>query len=188
MSFFTGIPGANDAFSVSQPQIQTNFNTINAGFGQDHVTWSGFHKQSTYVAGAGGSTSSSGQVVEYANSVTYANGAGTFSELFFKRDGVSTAVQMTTGPGNPVASANGVTYLPGGLILQWGQLVVPAGGSNTFSFPVSFPNQCFAAYTTTRAIGAFKSGLAIPTRTNVVVYLEAAAGGGQTVYVSAIGN
>ena len=43
-------------------------------------------------------------------------------------------------------SASGYQRLPGGLILQWGQVTLPVSGGNTSSvaatFPLSFPNVC----------------------------------------------
>lgn len=86
-----------------------------------------------------------------------------------------------------LASADGYAWI-GGVLIQWGNLSVPAGGNAAFEFPVKFPTACFAAYTTTRAVGAFTSGLGIPSQTAVTVYLEGLAVDPQTVYVFAIGN
>lgn len=41
-------------------------------------------------------------------------------------------------------ATDGWTTLPGGLILQWGTRQASGNGWNTFTFPLSFPQQCFA--------------------------------------------
>jgi hypothetical protein len=42
---------------------------------------------------------------------------------------------------NQNLSANGYQTLPGGLIMQWGNQLVPASSTVTYTFPVTFPNQ-----------------------------------------------
>lgn len=41
-------------------------------------------------------------------------------------------------------SQNGWYELPGGLIIQYGRFVVPSSGAHSVSFPLAFPNACFA--------------------------------------------
>lgn len=40
-------------------------------------------------------------------------------------------------------SGNGYTYLPGGLLLQWGSVSMGGGGDNPVTFPTPFPTACF---------------------------------------------
>lgn len=45
---------------------------------------------------------------------------------------------------------NGYQTLPGGIILQWGGvLIASANTQTTFNFPTPFPNQCFKLFVTT---------------------------------------
>lgn len=38
----------------------------------------------------------------------------------------------------PLSSGNGYTWLPGGMLLQWGTVIAPPGDSGNFYFPVAF--------------------------------------------------
>ncbi len=134
-------PAGNQTPAEQRTTLTTNNNSIDSivdvdlyGFNDNN---GGLHQKSTYVDQVSDPGSSASQLVEYSKSVTYANAAGTFSELFFQRDAVGTAVQMTTGPGNPVVSKNGQCYLPGGLIMKWGS---NEGTPGPFIYPVPFPN------------------------------------------------
>lgn len=46
---------------------------------------------------------------------------------------------------NQLLNQNGYQKLPGGLILQWGRFSAAANASTVQSFPIAFPNNCFAA-------------------------------------------
>lgn len=48
-----------------------------------------------------------------------------------------------TGAGKRTAATNGHQYLPGGLLLQWGQTSsVAAGAQEVVTFPIAFPVAC----------------------------------------------
>jgi hypothetical protein len=42
-------------------------------------------------------------------------------------------------------STNGYQKLPGGLIMQWGQVEIPGDGDGTVTWPIAFPTACFQA-------------------------------------------
>jgi hypothetical protein len=42
-------------------------------------------------------------------------------------------------------STNGYQKLPGGLIMQWGEILVPADGTATVTWPIAFPTACLQA-------------------------------------------
>jgi hypothetical protein len=46
--------------------------------------------------------------------------------------------------GESVADVNGYTYLPNGILLQWGTDTRAEDGAFVISFPTSFPNACFS--------------------------------------------
>ncbi|MBV2149279.1 phage tail protein [Sphingobium sp. AS12] len=56
-------------------------------------------------------------------------------------------------------TGNGYQKLPGGLILQWGNVVAPSGGVNNVTFPIAFPTECMAAYASNQS-GAVPSAWA----------------------------
>jgi hypothetical protein len=58
-------------------------------------------------------------------------------------------IQQLTVNLTPVLATNGYTFLPGGLIYQWGVLSSPAQ-AGFITFPVPFPNNCFNVQLTIR--------------------------------------
>ncbi len=79
------------------------------------------------------------------NTIWSSNGS-----IYCRNTTESGPVQLTQNF-SPVASLNGYTFLPGGLLLQWGS--VNSIVSGTQNFPIPFPNVCFniqmTPYTTT---------------------------------------
>jgi hypothetical protein len=64
-------------------------------------------------------------------------------QLYVEDDrGAADSIQQLTFFGNNTISANGITYLPGGAILQWFTVSV-GGGSTEITFPTEFPTACF---------------------------------------------
>jgi len=76
----------------------------------------------------GGSSSTSGQVY-------YSEGDGT--GLWGNAENIEATKDVT--------GTDGYVKLPGGIILQWGQLSVPADGTATITWPIAFPNACIQA-------------------------------------------
>ena len=55
-------------------------------------------------------------------------------------------------------ASSGYQKLPSGLIVQWGLASFAGGGSNTFTFPVTFPHSCFAVVSNQNYSGSGLSG------------------------------
>src|SRR5580693_5148069 len=53
---------------------------------------------------------------------------------------------LSTIPGIANVAANGYTFLPGGLLLQWGQFV--ANSTSKITFPLPFPTNCLSVVVT----------------------------------------
>ena len=141
MGYAPNIPAANDNPSVSQGQIQTNFGVLNTSNNVNHVTYSttgqGKHKfvempnqgsiPTPLVAGEG---------------TIYTKSVGGVSQLFYTPDNSGNEYQLSRSvtADFPSLGANpGWTYLPGGLLLQYGTVTSP-GGSGTITFPVPYTN------------------------------------------------
>lgn len=154
MPQFKDKPAATDLLSVSQGDIQGDYQYLEATLKKDHQI--AFNNQST-DAGEGRHTQVSftnrgGAVplpADNTNAFLYANAGN----IFFSSATVTDA-QMTRAE-QPVIGTSGSTFLPGGLILKWGvinflgltQPVVFAGGAFpnnifalTFGVPTSTPN------------------------------------------------
>lgn len=138
MAYNNAIPAANDLLSQSQSEIQENFSQIQTLIGINHInfgaTGSGKH---LYL-----------QMPEHAAPTTAVNEAGFYAnvgatsgvtELYFKReDPPGTIIPMTEMVSQ--TATNGWTYLPSGIILQWGQATMNDGVSQLdFNLPRAFP-------------------------------------------------
>lgn len=183
MTFNPAIPGPNDILSQSQAQIQTNFSQANTIFDVNHVTFDnatvaerGKHRKVDFKRIA-----APGSVANEA--VIYQKASGGSSNLFMQRDGVGTEIQLT-GP-NPVIAGNGTTFLPGGMILNYGTVVGAVAG-NTATFATPFPNNVFSI---TLGIGDTSTNrmatVSAVTLTNCLIKCSA---GPNTIYYMAIGN
>jgi len=152
MTFNPNIPQGSQQISATTSGIQTNFSQSNTAFGVDHTPFDtlanqGYHKKATLVQQSVDPGSVALADILYTKSVTYPNAAGTFNELFMRRASgdAGTIVQLTTGPANPSANANGYTFLPGGIILQWGNYTINSPNTSlAVNFPIAFPNTCWS--------------------------------------------
>jgi hypothetical protein len=151
MSYFPNIPAATDDPSVSQSAIQTNFGTINTAFALNHV-----------ALGSGGSQGKHNFVempVQGATPTTIV-GEGTLytlsatgSQLNYVADNNATDLYRMTRAihasyplfGVNTNNYNGVganftggwTFLPGGILLQYGKVLVTSS-TQAVAFPVVF--------------------------------------------------
>jgi hypothetical protein len=151
MTYDPLIPAANEIISVSQPKILENFTQLNTIFGIDHVEYNnliaanrGKHTKVTYVQQSGdpatGPTVTEIQI--YTKDV-----AGT-PRIFVRRLGVGNIYQLDGGP-TPVSATTGSTWIPGGIILKWGQFK-PAAASGTLDYVANgntvFPTTTFRVF------------------------------------------
>lgn len=155
-----GIPTGTVPLNLDYQNIQNNFTVLNTLYNTDHVpltntdvTISGYHQTIHSVPFS--TTSSNPPNNQPVVAPTAVTGVG---EIFTAiiNDGVNTATalyfQTDTGLLTqltrnflPVGNTNGYTFLPGGLILQWGSKTV-APGANTVTFAtnnIAFPANCW---------------------------------------------
>lgn len=127
MAYNNGIPQASDDPSQSQSQILANFQSIATVVAVNHEAFNdadeGKHKflqmpeQSTAPSTAGNEIG------------LYSKDTGSNPELFFRPESDGTEIQMTNG--GFTAAQNGISFLPGGFKLIWGQ-TTGTTGSKTF--------------------------------------------------------
>ena len=123
-------PVASHFPADDQPVMNQNFQYLNSFATRDHqfsllstTPNDGTHKQVT-LTNLGGTPGFAG-----ASSVVYGKLANGQSQIFFNN--ALQDVQLTTAIANvPTLGTTGVTFLPGGLLLQWG---VSANNSGTFT-------------------------------------------------------
>ena len=182
-SYDSSIPAADHNPSIDQQVMQTNALAIENIWAVDHYTFEtgtdGKHKQVTFT-GATSPVPTNPQTGTAG--VLYATlDSGSACQLsFVNKNGI---IPLTTG--NPSVAANGYTYLPGGLLFQWGTVnATPAGA--TFTFPKAFSSAVYSVTLGMRATGAQSCATALtgtPLST-ITVYSQT---GTQVVYVMAIG-
>lgn len=159
--YISNVPLSNQTLSQTQPTINNNFTVLNANMGADHVDFTnspppggngGLHNKVSLVQ-QGGDPSSATSI-----DILYTKSAAGKTEVFMRRasgDG-GNVIQLTTAAGNPVASANGVSFLPGGMIIQWGLQSAPSDNVQ-INFPTTFPNNCFTVTATPYKSGSISS-------------------------------
>ena len=150
MTYNPNVPLGNQTISSTQSPIQTNFDQANIGFGIDHQPFTdntatqGIHKKTTYnLQPADPAAVVAGPIV-YSKAVTYP-GPRIKDELFIRQDTTTGSVvtQLTNFFNNPTLAPDGSSYLPGGLLIQWGSVspIVLATTSVPF-INGGFPNKC----------------------------------------------
>lgn len=144
LTYTLNIPNPPNSPSVDVPNMQTNTNSINTIWTEDHFTFSdanpGLHKQVQISSALG--TIPPG--LQGGFETLYAKAVAGNGELFFTRGNTGIEIQMT-GPGAPSPVANGYTFLPGGILIQWGTTAGNVSNGATINFNTPFPNACFVA-------------------------------------------
>lgn len=139
-----GIPNEPNDPSQDQPIMKRNTNSIDdwTSLSGDHfgfnVSLGGYHR---YIH----QPPQTAPVSIAAIGQTYVKTVGSDVQLFYK-SGAGVETQLT-GPNAALAAANGYTWLPGKILMQWGinNLAVPSTTSSNFTqnFNIPFPNNCF---------------------------------------------
>ena len=68
-----------------------------------------------------------------------------------------TTVQGNLNLGESVADVNGYTYLPNGILIQWGIDTSDTDGNHTITFPIPFPNNCFSVSVNHKLTGGWNT-------------------------------
>lgn len=143
MSYDPSVPASGQSLGSSRPTIQGNFASLQTTIDQNHVDMNeanaGKHNIVEFLQQAS-TPSTPGDVLSMYSKVI--SGA---LELFLRKAGDGTDIQMTKGP--ITIAASGTTFLPGGLQLNWGQ-VVPGASPTSVSWVNNFPNNVFAVVLT----------------------------------------
>lgn len=146
MAYNSAKPAANDLLSQSQSDIQQNFLEIQTLIDINHITFGSANQgKHLYL-----------QLPEHAAPATAVNEAGfyanvgatsTISELFFRRENNGASIPMTERVS--ASATNGWTYLPSGIILQWGTATMNGGVSNlVVNLPRAFPTSIYSVTAT----------------------------------------
>ncbi len=136
-NYVSNIPDGPNNPSDDQPNMKINTNSISGFLSVDHFGFGnnqgGAHEK-VQLFNVAGSTPPAGLLNGYET--IYSQAIAGNGELFFTRGNSGTGIQLT-GPGTPTVSQNGYTFLPGGILIQWG-IKLAAGTSGSVSFPTNF--------------------------------------------------
>lgn len=132
-----GIPTGTVPFNQDYLNIKGNFQQLDTSFGIDHVKYSvstnnGYH---TVLHLVPQSTPSAVSGIGELFCKTMNDGINTDTTFYFQTGG-GKLIQMTRNI-QPVTTSPAITFLPGGLLLQAGNLANP-GSSGTITFPQAF--------------------------------------------------
>ena len=161
MTFLANIPQAADRPSNSQGQLLANNQTLYTAFNRNHIDLDdgivanrGKHKSCVFVDG--------GDFATAANEMAlYGKAVGGISTLFMRKESNGTIIQLS-GP-DPVIASPGTTFLPGGIIIQWGHAVSNTGAEIVFA--TMFPNACWVVVASGEANDAAKNSINTFTKT-----------------------
>lgn len=168
-SYQPGIPTGFVDLDTDYANIQGNFQQLDTTFGIDHTTFSnqtaqnGYHTNIHLIPNSSTATNppNNQPVVAPANTPGYGqvfsaqinDGVATDEALYFLTGG--NILQQLTRNFLPKSNFNGYTFIPGGLMVQWGQ-VTGLGGAwptspQTLNFVtnnINFPAACYVVLTT----------------------------------------
>lgn len=168
-TYTDNIPFSTDNPSNDQPLMQTNTNSIDSIIGEDHFSFNnnngGLHQKTRLVNIVGmGPPSGIAAGMGTLYTKTVATTASTNeSTLFYVPDGTINQYQITrtiapdgatfgtnNAYGSPVVGitqVGGWTFLPGGMLLQYGNLSGFTSGDQTVQFPVTFSTAVYGVFT-----------------------------------------
>lgn len=147
MSFTPGIPASGQSLGSSRTQVQDNFSSLRSTLAANHVDVNsanpGLHTHADLLAQSADPNPATGIVSHYSKLVS-----GN-TEWFFQRENTGPIIQMSNLAGTPSVGSSGRTFLPGGLILIWGQCNYNTASSTTVTFQGSgFPTACLSVQLT----------------------------------------
>lgn len=151
LNYNPNIPDAPNDPSDDQPLMKTNTNSINSWVAIDHYGFSnnsgGLHKQVRMPK------LNSIPTIGSATGCVYVKTVGSTSQLFYSQDGSGNEYQITLvdTPNWATFSAvpSGWTFLPGGLVLQYGN-ALSTGSATPVVFPKAFTTQVCSLTATRR--------------------------------------
>lgn len=172
MTYVQGYPQDGSTLGQSKAQIRTNLDSTFQTLGVDHINNNGdpgsqprgYHTVAHFVPQAGDPAAIAGYGQLYSKSV---NSVTTDTALFWET-GAGLITQLTSNF-TPTASTNGKTFLPGGIIMQWGSGTSP--DSTSVNFNMTFPTTLYSL-----TLSHSQSGTGENTQTVVSAQLKTTSG------------
>jgi len=156
MVYIPNIPQAGNTLAESQPWILANFTDLNTYFSVDHVALdaaanNGSHNKVGFI----GVNPSAPVPVTTEGITLIADYSAATSKyiLRYKQNSVAFPADSSHALTNshiPLAASIGYSYLPGGILIQWGRTAadVVTGVQTTINFPVAFTSTAYSVQVT----------------------------------------
>jgi hypothetical protein len=138
-TYSTNVPQSAQKISATQAPIQSNFQAINELFNVNHVGFGdsvnfGKHNFTTLPFQISDPSTASNEMALYAK----ATGTPNAGEIFARYPSNGSVIQISgSSAGSAGASTNGWSYLPGNILMKWGQATGIIPGANTIVYPTS---------------------------------------------------
>lgn len=195
MAYNPNVPLAGQSKQASQPIMLDNFQEIYNFTAQDHesvdavAALQGKHKQAVFTQQAAAPVTLATENALYVKECPFTTPAS--PQLYFRRESSGQEVPITAWDVN--AGGHGFYFTPGGLLVKWGNVVIPAAilGAITVTFDAvsGFPVfsaapapfecrltlQCNAdcnKFVYSRTIGALTMEILVVARNNSGVYTD----------------
>lgn len=195
MSYDNNIPVSGQTLGGTRAQINQNFADIDTDFQINHVAFNdsgaGKHKFMQMPVQASVPTTASSEGGLYVE-----DDLSGVAQLNFRGETNGSSYQLTlaTNGVDPniatIGAANGWSFIPGGLLIQWGSGSAPSGTSGTFSFPRAFSVTPYSLQVSiVRSSGASANyGFAISTVNSTGFKTNSGYSSSHTFYWIAIGT
>lgn len=160
MSYTANVPQIGQSLGASRSIINSNFSTIQTTFDVDHkdfnVASAGKHRFVHFVDATSDIPATSATEVALFNKLVSG-----VPRLFLRQLSSGTQIQLTGL--DPTLSTNGKTFLPGGMLLQWGKVIQPNSTTGTVSYSPAFPTTVFGVFFTLARNSSGNDGIWINT-------------------------
>lgn len=200
MAYQANIPTGSVPLNQDYLNIQGNFSSLNSQFLVDHVPListsgtppNGYHTALHLVPQSPDPTPVFGYGELYCK--TNNDGKDTTQQLYyqFRNSTDTTTINVPlTRNFQPLVAATGYTFLPGGLIMQWGTISVSvgAGVGNQVNYPISFAAAAYSIQITNLQTSATATpGVEATTPAPSASGFRVRSGANVTVYWLAIGS
>lgn len=182
-----GLPNPPNLPAQDVEDMQINCNSVESWAQQDHFGFNddngGWHQnvrlQNHAAPGNPAFSGDPGGVLYSNNPVASANNPGW---PFWQNNLGTFQITGSASANIPSAIANGWSFLPGGVIMQWGNVALPPNTAPVV-FPIPFPTNCFIV---TGSLG--NNVIGIPAINATLTVYSVAAGGFSYAVINNVAN
>lgn len=144
MTFTSLIPASGQSLGFTKQKIQDNFtnyfNVMSINHVAPNASGEGKHKFVQMPQQVAAPSTAVNEIALYSKDSTIG------TALFFRQESNGTEVQLTGL--DPIIATEGCSFLPGGLLIQWGSIASTSTHPNEVTFPVAFSTVIYSIQVT----------------------------------------